>query len=364
MPIRKFFLSTIIFYLLSFPVMAQQKNFSVIAYYSGNSADLDKYKVEELTHIIYCFTHLKGNKLNVGGSAATETIKKMVGLKKRNPDLKVILSLGGWGGCATCSDVFSSASNRKEFAESVKAAAKKYHIDGIDLDWEYPAILGYPSHAFKPSDRENFTDLIVQLRNILGKKFEISFAAGGFKSYIDSSVDWQKVMPLVDRVNLMSYDLVNGYDSTTGHHTALYSTGQQQRSTDEGVKLLLNAGVPKNKIVIGAAFYARVWENVPPENNGLYQTGKFKKSVAFKNFENISEEEGFTSFWDDEAKAPYSYNPKEKLFATYDDKRSVELKAKYVVDNGLDGIMFWELSLDTYQDGLLESIYRVKVPAH
>jgi chitinase len=356
---QKRLLLPLIFFFFSVKLFAQENDLSVIAYYSGGPEQLEKYPVEELTHIIFCFGHLEGNQLNIGSSNAT--IKKMVDLKKRNPQLKVILSLGGWGGCKTCSDVFSSASDREAFAKSVKRISEKYKTDGIDLDWEYPAILGFPSHAFKPADKENFTELIMQLRKTLGKKFEISFAAGGFKDYIDSSVEWKKVMPLVDRVNLMSYDLVNGYATVSGHHTPLYSTSKQERSADKAISLLLDAGVPADKIVIGAAFYARLWQNENTSDDGLYQPSKFKKSISYKSFdEELSKENGYDYYWDEEAQAPYSYNAEKKIFATYDNKRSIELKTKYAMQHNLDGIMFWQLGLDTYDNGLLGEIYKVK----
>jgi chitinase len=170
-------------------------------------------------------------------------------------------------------------------------------------------------------------------------------------------VDWQAVMPLIDYVNLMSYDLVSGFATTTGHHTALYSNPQQKESTDNAVQYLLKAGVNPKKIIIGAAFYARIWENVPNVNNGLYQSGKFKGAEAFRKFpDNLSEKAGFIFYWDDVTKAPYAYHPEKMWYATFDDKRSIVEKTNYVLQHNLGGIMFWELGSDSYQDGLLDTI--------
>ena len=338
-----------------------QNNFTVTAYYAGDSAEIKRYDPKKLTHIIFSFCHLKGNKLSVDNKTDTIRIQKLVSLKKQNPSLKVLLSLGGWGGCETCSDVFSTDKGRQEFASSVKELNEFFGTDGIDLDWEYPAVEGYPGHKYGPEDKQNFTALVVALRNTLGTKNEISFAAGGFQKFIDEAIEWDKVMPLIDRVNLMSYDLVTGYSTKTGHHTALYSTPQQKESADNGIQALLKVGVPANKIVIGAAFYGRVWEAVSDINNGLYQKGKFKTSVGYRDFEKeFPQQKGFSYLWDDVAKAPYIYNKEQKLFITFDDKRSIGEKTKYTVQKGLNGIMFWELSHDLSNGGLLDAIDEVR----
>ena len=334
------------------------KGINVLAYYSAGPEKVDSLPATKLTHIIYSFCHLTGNKLTIDNAKDTLTIQKLVALKKQNPNLKILLSLGGWGGCKSCSDVFSAAAARKEFTLSVMALNRSFNTDGLDLDWEYPTIEGYPGHPFKPEDKANFTALIKELRTAFGKKYELSFAAGGFQKFLDESVDWKAIMKKVDRVNIMSYDLINGYSGTTGNHTALYSNPSQRESTDNAVQYLIKLGVPSNKIVIGAAFYARVWENVPADNNGLYQTGKFKTSVPYRKFPSVFN--GMQFYWDETSQAPYGYDAANKWFATFDDKKSLAIKTKYAIDQKLNGIMFWELSHDTYQDGLVDAILKAK----
>ena len=334
---------------------------AVIAYYAGDVKTIDNYDVQKLTHIIYSFCHLEGNKLKIDDKADSATIKKLVSLKKTNPRLKVLLSLGGWGGCEFCSPVFSTAKGRDEFARSVKEANDYFKTDGIDLDWEYPAIEGHPGHAYLAADKPNFTALVKALRKSLGNKHEISFAAGGFPKFLEQSIEWKEVMAMVNYVNLMSYDLVNGNSTVTGHHTPLYSTEKQVESADQAVRYLRSIGVPAEKIVIGAAFYARTWENVDSSNNGLYNKGKFKNFIAWHRFaQRLSKDEGFIFYTDSKAKAPYAYNPKTNVFATFDDTNSIAAKTKYARQEGLKGIMFWELTLDKPSEGLLDVIHRVK----
>jgi chitinase len=330
----------------------------IIAYYMGDGNDIATYKTEKLTHIIFSFLHLKGNTLAVDNAIDSLAITKLVALKKTNPKLKIILSLGGWGGCKTCSAVFNTETGRQEFARSVLKLFKDYKVDGLDLDWEYPAIESLPGHQFMPEDRSNFTFLIKTLRETVGPGYELSFAAGGFRDYMAQSVEWSKVMPLVNYVNMMTYDLVNGSSKRTGHLTSLYSTKEQSESTDHAVMFLDSIGVPMQKVVIGLAFYGRTFSGVDPVNNGLYQKGKFSSYVNYKDFEkSFSAEAGYQQYWDTKAKAPYAYNSATKTFATFDNLRSVMEKAKYAKARNLAGVMFWELSGDKESGGLLDMIY-------
>lgn len=336
-----------------------EKTLDVIAYYSGSKEDIRKYSIEQLDQIIYSFLHLDGNQLAIDDEADSLTLLEITSLKKEYPKLKVLVSLGGWGGCETCSVVFETEENRKIFANSLLRILRDYDADGIDLDWEYPAIKGYPGHIYKPEDKSNFTALIQELRKTLGSKYEISFAAGGFSKFLKESVEWGKIMPLLDRVNVMTYDLIHGYSTETGHHTGLFSNPKQRETTENAIQYLDSIGVPLEKVVIGAAFYARIWENVENTDNGLYQSGKFLRSIHYKNLEeSLSEKNGFITYWDSVSQAPFAYNQKLKQFATYDNPESIVAKVKYAKEKGLGGIMFWELRNDKEQNGLLDVLYK------
>jgi chitinase len=353
----KHILSAIFVSVLVTTAFAQQKPFTVYGYFLGRPEMAEKIPVEKLTHLSFSFAHLKGDKIDLSSARDTLTLQTCVAQKKRNPGLKVIISLGGWGGCYSCSEVFGKEASRKVFASSVKKMLSDYKADGIDLDWEYPVIPGHPGHPYSADDKAGFTALVQTLRDTLGKEKEISFAAGGFPKFIEESVDWRSVTPLVDRINIMTYDLVHGYDTVTGHHTPLYSTIRQTYSCDNAVRMLVQKGVPPEKLVIGAAFYGRIWENVSAANDGLYQKGKFLKSVPYKNFKTqLSADSGFVYHWDKEAQAPYLYNAAKKWFVTFDNNESMALKTKYAMQQKLDGIMFWQLGDDDPDNGLLNVI--------
>jgi chitinase len=344
--------------LITHAVYSQEdEKYKVIAYYTGNGETIEQYPVEKLTHIIYSFLKLQNDTLTFHNEDQRKTLEQLVQLKKEHPALKIMVSIGGWGGCAPCSDLFASAEHRNNFAKTTVALFKQYNVDGIDLDWEYPAIEGYPGHKYDKADKENFTALVKALRKEMGDKYLLTFAAGGFVKYLEQSIDWDAIMPFVDFVNLMTYDLVGGYSTVTGHHTILYDYNPEQESTSKCVSWLLDKKIASEKLIIGAAFYARVWENVSEENNGLYQNGKFKQGVAYKNLSSyFKDTAGFKYYWDEKAKAPFQYNRSRKLFATYDDKASIRAKTEFIRRKKLGGIMFWELSLDAPKDGLLTEI--------
>ncbi len=359
----KVFFALSAFFCCMFPLLvaAQQKSIAVFGYYAGRPTMVDSFPVEKLTHLCYSFTHLKGSRIDLQNGRDTAALRNCVAQKKRNPALKVIVSIGGWTGCYTCSEVFSKDSSIRIFASSVKKILNDFDVDGIDLDWEYPAIEGPPGHPFAASDRDNFTSLLKALRDSIGYGKELSFAAGGFKEYLENSVDWTAINQYVNRINLMTYDLVGGYDTITGHHTGMYTTRRQKESCDQAVSYLLNHAIPAGKIILGAAFYARIWQNVSARNNGLYQPGRFLRGVSYRDFDTrFSRDSGFVYHWDHKAKAPYLYNARKKWFVTFDDSRSIETKMKYVMDRGLGGIMFWQLADDKFSNGLLDLIDRVK----
>jgi chitinase len=331
---------------------------TLIAYYNGNARDIDRYPVDKLTHIVYGFGYLKGDRFAIDREDSI-AIRRLVRLKQRHPGLKVILSLGGWGGCRTCPEIFSTDDGRKAFTWSVAALLDEFLADGIDIDWEWPAGPGYPGHPWSPADRDNFTALIQTLRQGLDRHKEISFLAAAFAPYLETSYDWPKLMIAATRVHLMTYDLIGSHSPITGHHAALYSGKAQTESADHAVRYLDSLGISPHKIAIGAAFYAREFVRVPDTDHGLYQPGTFKRFIAMSELRrDYNPGHGYKAYWDDTAQAPYSYNATEKTFLTYDNERSAAAKAAYVRRWHLNGLFFWQLALDKPRGGLVDTLYR------
>lgn len=332
----------------------------VIAYYAGDEKSIDEFNLDGVDQIIYSFLHLKGNKLAIDNKTDSLTLINVVNQKNKYPKLKILVSLGGWGGCETCSDVFSSKEARMEFAISTADIIESFNADGIDLDWEYPGISGFPGHSYKPEDRENFTELLIQLRRYMKKEDILSFAAGASNRFFKNSIEWDKVMPLVNNVNLMTYDFYGSGSTKTGHHTALSSSEFQDRSAKSSIEALINLGVNPKQIFIGGAFYIKTFKNVENINNGLNQNTEWNKSYNQINFEDVRS--NFSFYWDSLANSPYAYDSINKIFATFDDHKSIKLKSKYALEKKLGGIMFWQLMNDKKQNGLLKTMVNTIKP--
>jgi chitinase len=63
-------------------------------------------------------------------------------LKTTNPDLKILIAIGGWNhGSGPFTAMVSTQSNIDHFAANSLTFLRTHDFDGLDLDWEYPATL-------------------------------------------------------------------------------------------------------------------------------------------------------------------------------------------------------------------------------
>jgi chitinase len=231
----------------------------------------------------------------------------------------------------------------------------KYNLDGVDIDWEYPGMIG-DSNIYRPEDKQHYTLLFKELRKgldslsqITHMKYYVTTAVGGSQAYIDHT-EMDKVQQYTDYINIMSYDYTGGWSSVTGHHTNLYTSSgdSNQSSAHRSVQAFIAAGVPVSKIVIGIAFYGKGWEMESTDNNGLYRKAlKAARGGGFTYLkDSLVNKNGYKEYWDAAAKAPYLFNAEKKIFISYDNERSVKEKCKYVKRHDLAGAMFWEYNSD------------------
>jgi len=309
---------------------------------------------QKLTHLNVAFAHIdKDHRVSIESPAAIQTL---TALKKGDSRLKILLSVGGWQ-AEGFSDAALTDSSRHAFADSAIDLLRQFSLDGIDIDWEYPGI-GQAGIKFRPEDKQNFTLLLKTLRATLGNRYLLTIAAADHE-FVEN-IELDRVPAYLDWINLMSYDFFNSLTATTGHHAGLYRAEHalpRDRNTDSAVSQYLAAGVPPQKIVLGVAFYGRGFAGVTARNNGVNQPYEhFEAAHDYKDLvANFIGQRGFVRYWDNRAQAPYLWNPTDHTFISYDDPQSIAVKARYVLQHRLGGMMFWELSEDR-DDELLDVI--------
>lgn len=273
-----------------------------------------------VTHLNYSFGHVTDSFDSVRIDRK-ERLRTMVALKQQNPNLSVLLSIGGWksGGF---SEMAEDEQLRKKFAQNCRLTVEQYGLDGIDIDWEYPTN-GHAGISYSVYDIRNFTLLMRDLREALGNEYLLTFA-----DYADAIyVDYEGVLPYVDFINLMSYEL--------GHppylNAPLYrSKNTKPLSASDAVERHLKAGVPPEKLVMGMPFYG---------DPGKHYHGE-------RQFGKINQDGRYEERWDSLAQVPYLVDTNENMVMSYENVRSIELKCEYLMQKNLRGAMYWEIGKD------------------
>jgi len=458
--------------------LANQLDRRIIGYFTSwrtGKGNQDRYLVSDipwkyLSHINYAFAHIgEDHRISVGEEAdennpsigmtwpehpdvkmdQTLPYKGHFNLihqyKDRYPDVKVLAAVGGWaetggyvdkdgkripsGGFYSMTTNGDGSVNHKgihTFAESVVAFLRKYEIDGIDIDYEYPTSM---QDAGNPADwnianprrkglNKSFEALMKTLREKLdqafaedGKYYMLTIAAPS-SAYLLRGMETFKPLRYVDYVNIMSYDLHGAWNEFVGPNASLFDNGEDAELKQsniyttpeyEGIGYLntdwayhyFRGAVESGRINIGVPDYTRGWKNVTGGANGLWGRAKSADcpqglrqcgdgATGIDNIWHDKDEQGneigaganpmwhaknlekgiagsyleryglskadltgvYKRHYDAGLAATWLWNPEKKVFLSTEDEESIKTKADYVIDKGIGGVMFWDLSGD------------------
>ena len=266
--------------------------------------------------------------------------------------MKVLLSIGGWTYSSKFPPIAATEAGRQKFASSAVNLVKDWGLDGIDIDWEYPA---------NSQEAQDFVLLLKACREALdsyaqasapGYHFLITVATAAGPSHYHS-MDLAGMSPFVDSWNLMAYDYAGSWDSTTGHQANRYTDtanpASTKFSTEQAVEDYVAAGIPSHKIQLGLPLYGRSFQDTAGLGKSYSGIGAGSVQSGIWLYKDLPRP-GAQEDYDDVAKASYSYNPATKELVTYDTVFSAIAKAKYLVSKGLGGAVFWEASGDKTGD--------------
>ena len=348
---------------------AQAPAKAIVGYVFPQEASLRPGEIDagKLTRINYAFANIENGRVVEGFPSDKANFAYLNGLRRQNPKLTILISVGGWLWSTHFSDVALTAESRAIFIQSAVEFLKTNDLDGIDLDWEYPGLPG-AGHPFRAEDKQNFTLLLKELRARLDaetakthRRLYLTIAAAASQEFLDHT-EMGRVQAYLDAVSLMAYDYYEpGSDAITGHHAPLFSDPADPRKVSAAatVQEFEKAGVPSSKILLGVPFYGHVWAGVADRNHGLFQPGKPAPNVdaSYREIVATMLNHGYVRYWDPAADAPYLYNAAKQTFISYEDPESLAAKCRYVASHGLGGVMFWQYGNDP-SGQLLETLHK------
>jgi chitinase len=353
------------------------------AYYPGGSAErypIFRIPADKLTHLFYAFARIEKGRC-VAGDNAAEHFAALSKLKSKHPQLRTIISIGGWTADGF-SDAALTAQSRKRFVSSCIALFFDRHrgsFDGFDIDWEYPVYGGPEQITSRPQDRGNMTLLVREFRrqlDAIGKQRKqhllvtAALPAGRLQSAgpFDPvrSFELDKLAEVLDFINLMTYDMGTSFSPVSAFNAPLHEVEsdpmdpqlRRWNSVAGAVDYYRDHGVPADKLVLGVPFYGRGFRVSSDANDGLYQayTAPYGAGDWRVIKEKLLTDPQWEQHWHRVAQTPWLFHRGDHIFVSYEDPRSIAIRAEYARARGLRGVFMWELTGDDNQHSLLEAM--------
>lgn len=341
----------IIFFYL--PINAQKLVVGYYPEYVSWVLPSDQIKFKNLTHLIHGFAWPnEDGSLSMYDGMETSNIVN----EAHQAGVKILIALGGAGDIPTNGFISMAADpvKRESFINSAVDLAVNQNYDGIDLDWEFPN---------NATERTNYTAFVQELKakmNSVDNTLLLTMAAPS-TGFFGQWIDYDSIDEYFDFYNLLAYEFAGPWKTATGHNAPLFSW--QNVTGENGAASVAylhgNRGIAKEKIALGVPFYGKMFNS--DGLNKSFTDLSADNSVLGLTYRSIidSLDGTYEVFWDDEGKVPYAVSASRNRFVTYDDTNSVRLKCEYVIENGLGGVMIWEISQDVLSDDsqpLLEQI--------
>ena len=349
-------------------------NFKMVGYYAAWGVYMRQFflsgiDVSRLTHLNYAFANISNDGDCVMGDdwADPKNFDMLTHIKKKNPHLKTLLSVGGWTWSVHFSDLARTSAGRARFARTAAQLMRDNGFDGIDIDWEFPVKGGSGDMIHRAEDADNYPLLMQAIRNEIGWGKLLTMAVTPNPHY-HRYLRLPQLSNICDWINLMAYDYNGPWPGCekSNFNAALFRAHNDPSDPEfnihSSIETLLEGGLPRHKLVMGLSFYGRGFANVEPGPNGdgLYQPysgrpfgtwpDEFNQASGVFDYYDLRDNYIGKSDWQDhysdEAEAAWLYSPSRKEMIGYDNPTTIWAKCSYILSRGLGGAMIWDHSMD------------------
>ncbi|KFZ23178.1 hypothetical protein V502_02341 [Pseudogymnoascus sp. VKM F-4520 (FW-2644)] len=333
---------------------------------------------DKITHVLYAFAninpetgnvflsdewadtdrHFEGDPIDDAGGNLYGCLKQLYILKKKNRHLKVLLSVGGWTYSANFATPAGTASGRSTFVSSAVALVRNLGLDGLDIDWEYPADV---------TQAKIFVLLLQAVRDALdtyGNSFSTPYHFTLTVACSASPSNYEKLLiaemdQYVDFWNLMAYDYVWSGSPKTGHQANLFPANDESTPFDTvtAVNYYISKGVATHNIVLGMPLYGRAFDATAGPGSPFVGVGPGSWEPGVYDFKALPLI-GAKEYFDNKLGVSYSYDATKREFISYDNIAVANQKAAWIQKMELGGAMWWESSADSLgSKSLIRSVY-------
>lgn len=318
----------------------------ILGYYSSVDKNVTPSDINYslFTHICHACSRIDPETIEIKMNDGTSSADLIA--RAHAAGVKVLLAIGGDAVRSRTFNAIAYPQNLDRFVDSVLKIVARYHYDGVDLDWIFPT-------EGEKDEFDNLYTILFALRRGIDQKLPgglLTMFVSPMKA--NSELIDPKCIPLVDFVNVMTYNFRGPWSGDWGHkgyNAALFREPSDKaedyasmaESMDYWTKI---KKWPKEKLVPGIPCFGHGFHGIRFHFNSREQTQH--ATIMYKEIPALIVQ-GWKRSWDPVSGVPYLTNPEGSEFISYDDPQSAALKGEWIRKEGYRGVFFEDITEDS-----------------